>query len=110
MRLTPLEERIAKLIEPTLAGLGYDLVCVQETGEGIQVIAENPATGGLGMDDCAKISRAVGAVLDVEDPIERSYRLEVSSPGIDRLLIRLKDYETHLGLEAKIEMEIRSNC
>jgi ribosome maturation factor RimP len=105
MRLSPLEERIAKLIEPTLAGLGYSLVCVQENGEGIQIFAENPLTGALGMEDCTKISRAVGAVLDVEDPIERAYRLEVSSPGVDRLLIKEKDYADHLGLEAKVELE-----
>lgn len=106
MRLTPLEERITKLIEPTVTGLGYNLVCVQETGEGIQIMAENPATGRLGVDDCTKLSRAIGAVLDVEDPIERAYRLEISSPGIDRLLVREQDYASHLGLEAKIELDM----
>lgn len=105
MRLTPLEERITAMIAPAITGLGYDLVCVQENGEGVQVIAENPATGTLSVEDCTKITRAVGAVLDVEDPIERAYRLEVSSPGIDRLLVRTRDYEAHIGLEAKIELE-----
>ena len=109
MRLTPLEERITKLIEPTVAGLGYTLVCVQETGEGIQIMAEDPATGLLGMDDCTKLNRAIGAILDVEDPIERAYRLEVSSPGIDRLLMKEKDYTDHLGLEAKIELDFPLN-
>lgn len=109
MRLSPLEERITKLIEPTVTGLGYNLVCVQETGEGIQITAENPSTGMLGMEDCAKLNRAIGAVMDVEDPIERAYRLEVSSPGIDRLLVREKDYTDHLGLEAKIELEAPLN-
>lgn len=109
MRLSPLEERITKLIEPTVTGLGYNLVCVQETGEGIQITAENPSTGMLGMEDCAKLNRAIGAVMDVEDPIERAYRLEVSSPGIDRLLVREKDYTDHMGLEAKIELEAPLN-
>lgn len=97
------------MIEPTVRGLGYDLLCVQETGEGIQITAENPSTGMLGMEDCAKLNRAIGAVMDVEDPIERAYRLEVSSPGIDRLLVREKDYTDHIGLEAKIELEAPLN-
>lgn len=66
-------------------------------------MAEDPATGRLGIDDCTKISKAVAALLDVEDPISGKYVLEVSGPGIDRLLIREKDFETYKGFEAKIE-------
>lgn len=109
MRLTPLEERIAGIIEPTITGLGYDLVCVQESGEGggliIQVMAENPRTKLLGMEDCTKINRAIGPILEVEDPIAGAYRLEISSPGIDRLLVREQDFADYVGFEVKIEID-----
>ena len=109
VRLSPLEERITKIIEPTVTGMGLRLYCVQESGESIQVMVEDPNTDSLSMDACAKLSRAIGAVLDVEDPIDRAYRLEVSSPGIDRLLVRGENYEAHIGLEAKIEMDTPIN-
>lgn len=109
MRLTPLEERITGIIEPTITGLGYNLVCVQESGEGggltIQVMAENPQTKLLGMDDCTKINRAISPILEVEDPIAGAYRLEISSPGIDRLLVREQDFADYVGFEVKIEID-----
>ncbi|HEY8190236.1 MAG TPA: ribosome maturation factor RimP [Micavibrio sp.] len=108
MRLSPLEERIAALIEPTVAGMGYDLVCVQESGENgytIQVMAENPKTRALGMEDCTALSRAIAAIMDVEDPVAGAYRLEVSSPGIDRLLVREEDYADYIGMDVKIEID-----
>lgn len=109
MRLSPLEERITKIIAPTVTGLGYDLVCVQESGEGgshtIQIMVEDPKTKRLGMEDCTKLNRAIGAVLDVEDPIAGAYRLEISSPGIDRLLVRLEDFADYIGFDVKIEIE-----
>ncbi|MEZ5832661.1 MAG: ribosome maturation factor RimP [Dongiaceae bacterium] len=101
-----LAERIAKLISPAVEAMGFDLVRVQLSGSQrptLQVMAE-PASGrAMSVDDCAEISRAISAVLDVEDPIAGSYSLEVSSPGIDRPLTRPKDYERFLGHEAKIE-------
>src|SRR5262245_21600371 len=101
-----LAERIAELITPAIEAMGFELVRVQVSGSQrptLQVMAE-PASGrAMSVDDCAEISRAISAVLDVEDPISGSYSLEVSSPGIDRPLTRPKDYERFLGHEAKVE-------
>ena len=101
-----LAERIAKLITPTLDALGFELVRVQLSGSQrptLQVMAE-PASGRvMSVEDCAAVSRAISALLDVEDPIAGTYSLEVSSPGIDRPLTRTKDYERFMGHEAKIE-------
>jgi ribosome maturation factor RimP len=109
MRLSPLEERITKIIEPVVTGMGYNLFCVQQSGEGgsfvLQVMAEDPKTKILGVEDCRVLSRAIGAVLDVEDPISGEYRLEVSSPGIDRLLMKIEHYEEYKGLEVKLEID-----
>jgi len=92
---------------PVIADLGFAPVHINITGEStsqnVQIMAEDPKTGRLGVDDCAKISRAVAAVLDVEDPINGAYRLEISSPGIDRPLTRLQDFENYTGYDAKIE-------
>lgn len=107
MRLSPLEEKIKKIIEPVITDLGFRLVQLRITGESaasaLQVMAEDPATRRLGVDDCAKISRAISAVMDVEDPIKGAYRLEVSSPGIDRILTSEKDFEDFSGFEVKLE-------
>ena len=101
-----LAERIAKLITPAIEAMGFDLVRVQVSGSQrptLQIMAE-PSNGRvMSVDDCAEVSRAISAVLDVEDPIAGAYSLEVSSPGIDRPLTRPKDYERFLGHEAKIE-------
>lgn len=101
-----LAERIANLITPTLESMGFELVRVQLSGSQrptLQVMAE-PANGRvMSVEDCAEVSRAISALLDVEDPISGTYSLEVSSPGIDRPLTRLKDYERFLGHEAKVE-------
>ena len=101
-----LAERIAKLIAPTIEALGYELVRVQLSGSQrptLQIMAE-PASGrAMSVDDCAEISRAISALLDVEDPIAGTYSLEVSSPGIDRPLTKAKDYERFVGHEAKVE-------
>jgi len=110
MRLSPLEERITRIIEPVVSGLGFDLYCVQQAGGDehgmiIQVMAENPKTKVLGVEECTAISRAVGAVMDVEDPIQGAYRLEVSSPGIDRLLMKPEHYEEYKGFEVKAEID-----
>lgn len=109
MRQTPLELKITNIVEPVVRDLGYALVLVKIVGEGgataVQIMAENPETKTLPIDACASISRAISAVLDVEDPIKGRYNLEVSSPGIDRPLIRLQDFETYKGFEARIESD-----
>lgn len=103
---TPFNE-VAQLIEPALRDLGFELVQVRLTGgtrRTLQVMAE-PAEQGRQMtvDDCAEISHAISAVLDVADPIPGAYALEVSSPGIDRPLVRPQDFVRFAGLEAKVE-------
>ncbi|MDG1471346.1 ribosome maturation factor RimP [Pseudosulfitobacter sp. SM2401] len=100
-----IDQRLAQIITPVIEDLGYELVRVRlMTGKNaiLQVMADKPE-GGIEVDDCAKISNEVGAVLDVEDPIAEEYALEVSSPGIDRPLTRMKDFENFEGYEAKIE-------
>ncbi|MCB1839672.1 MAG: ribosome maturation factor RimP [Alphaproteobacteria bacterium] len=108
MKRTPLEEKLTKLMEPVIADLGFDLVLVSVIGEGgtktVQVLAQDPQTRNLGIEDAAKISRSLSAVLDVEDPVVGKYRLEVSSPGIDRPLIKPEDFEHYTGFEAKLEI------
>ena len=97
---------IGRLVESSLDGMGYELVRVRVTGGGqptLQIMAERKDRQDMTVEDCAKISRNVSVVLDVEDPISESYTLEVSSPGIDRPLVRLEDYKRFSGFEAKIE-------
>lgn len=99
--------RIAEIIGPSLQAMGYSLVRVQVTGSArrtVQVMAERQDEAAMTVDDCADISRTVSALLDVEDPIEGSYQLEVSSPGIDRPLVAARDYERFAGFEARIEV------
>ncbi len=107
MKQTPLEQKITQIAAPVIADLGFELIWVRIVGEGnsqnVQIMAEDPITKRLGVDDCARLSKAVAAVLDVEDPISGAYRLELSSPGIDRLLVREKDFEDYSGFEAKLE-------
>lgn len=102
-----MDRRLAEIITPVIEDMGYELVRVRlMTGKNatLQVMADKPS-GGIEVDDCAKISTAIGAVLDVEDPIVDEYALEVSSPGIDRPLTRLKDFANFEGYEAKIETD-----
>lgn len=103
---TGLEKRIAAIVEPVANGLGYSLVRVkvtQENGCTLQIMAEDE-NGRFAITDCEALSKDVSPVLDVEDPIDREYHLEVSSPGIDRPLVRARDYRTYLGHEAKVEL------
>jgi len=100
-----IDRRMAEIITPVIEDLGFELVRVRlMSGKSttLQIMADK-AGGGIEVDDCAEISNAVSAVLDVEDPILDAYALEVSSPGIDRPLTRLKDFENFEGYEAKIE-------
>ena len=98
---------IAGLVEPVLEGLGFRLVRVQVSGrdgQTVQVMAER-ADGTLSIDECEAISRELSPLLDAFDPIPGSYRLEVSSPGIDRPLVRASDFEAWQGYEAKVELK-----
>jgi ribosome maturation factor RimP len=108
MESTDAAARVERIIAPTLDDMGYEVVRVQLSGgrqhSRLQVMAERADQQGMTVDDCAEISRAVSALLDVEDPIAGSYDLEVSSPGIDRPLTRAHDFERFAGQEAKIEM------
>lgn len=100
-----MDRRLADIVGPVIEGMGFELVRLRLMGgqtKTLQIMAERPE-GGIEVDDCAEISTAVSAVLDVEDPIDENYTLEVSSPGIDRPLTRLKDFDTWSGYEAKIE-------
>jgi len=103
-----LAARVAAIAEPVLHDLGYRLVRVRisgMTGCTVQVMAERP-DGTMTIDDCEAVSRVLSPVLDVADPVDRAYRLEISSPGIDRPLVRRSDFDRHAGHLAKIEMEI----
>ncbi len=103
-----LAARVSAVAEPVLQGMGYRLVRIKVSGEAgttVQVMAERP-DGSMNIDDCEAVSRALSPVLDVADPIDRAYRLEISSPGIDRPLVRRSDFERHLGHVAKIEMAV----
>ena len=99
---------IARLVEPTLQGMGYELVRVQLGGGSgrptLQIMAERIDRRPMTVEDCAEISRNVSALLDVEDPLQGAYLLEISSPGIDRPLIRPQDYERFAGFEARLEL------
>lgn len=101
----PMDRRIADIITPTVEGMGFGLVRVRLMSgkkSTLQIMAERP-DGTMEVDDCADLSRALSAVLDVEDPIEAEYALEVSSPGIDRPLTRPVDFERWDGWIAKLE-------
>ena len=98
---------IYRMIAPALAALGYDVVRILLSGKQVltlQIMIERHDGVGLTVDDCAEASRAVSALLDVEDPISGHYTLEVSSPGIDRPLTRRRDFERFRGLEATVEL------
>src|SRR3954451_16084818 len=100
--------RVAAIATPVLTGMGYRLVRVRISGTSgctVQIMAERP-DGSMPIEDCEAASRALSPVFDAEDPIESEYRLEMSSPGIDRPLVRRSDFERHAGHEAKIEMTV----
>jgi ribosome maturation factor RimP len=105
-------DAITGLIEPEARALGFDLVRVRWFGGDdptLQIMAERPATGQLNVDDCAALSRAISTVFDAleeagRDPIPEAYRLEVSSPGIDRPLTRIKDYAGWIGHDARVTL------
>src|SRR5215213_10228482 len=103
---TGVAARVAAIVEPVLADLGFRLVRAKVSGLNgctVQIMAERP-DGTMTVEGCERISRALSPVLDVEDPIDRAYNLEVSSPGIDRPLVRRVDFERATGHEVKLEM------
>jgi ribosome maturation factor RimP len=100
-----MDRRMSEILTPVIEGMGFEVVRIRLMGgmaKTLQIMVERP-DGGIEVDECALISTAISAVLDVEDPLEDAYALEVSSPGIDRPLTRLKDFETWEGYEARLE-------
>jgi ribosome maturation factor RimP len=106
IRETGLETRIARIVEPVANDMGFALVRVKVTAENgctLQIMAEDE-NGRFTIDDCEALSKDLSPILDVEDPIDREYHLEVSSPGIDRPLVRARDFKRYVGHEARIEL------
>ena len=104
--IAPIERRVADIVRPLVEKMGFVLVRLRYGGatrKTLQIMAERP-DGSMEVEDCAEISRAVSAALDVDDPLDGSYSLEVSSPGIDRPLTRLSDFEAFAGKRAKIQL------
>jgi ribosome maturation factor RimP len=105
---TGIAARIAHIATPVLQGLGYRLVRVKlgaQHGTNVQIMAERP-DGTMSIEDCEAASQALSPVLDLEDPVAQEYRLEMSSPGIDRLLVRLSDFRRAVGHEARLELAV----
>jgi len=106
-----LPARVATIAEPVLEQLGYRLVRVKiSAAEGctLQIMAERP-DGSMTVEDCEAVSRALSPVFDVNEPIDKAYRLEISSPGIDRPLVRKSDFDRYTGYLVKIEMDVPVN-
>lgn len=110
---TTIEAQLAKMIEPLLNAEGYDLVQLSIQGEGkgriLQILTEDPKTFTIDLESCARLSRTIGTHLEVEDILKGAYRLEISSPGIDRPLTRPVDYERYTGFEATITTHVPIN-
>ena len=105
---TGVAARVAAIVEPAVADLGYRLVRIKVSatnGCTLQIMAERP-DGTMTVADCEAVSRAVSPLLDLEEPISQAYHLEVSSPGIDRPLVRVGDFERWAGHEAKVELSL----
>ena len=101
--------QVTELIEPTLHDMGFELVRVLMSGgqrPTLQVMVERSDRGPVTLDQCAEVSHAISALLDVADPLPGAYRLEVTSPGLDRPLVRRADYERFAGFEARLETEL----
>ncbi len=110
--MKPLAEKIEEIIAPTVKDMGFDLIQVKmldgRKAQTLQIMAERP-DGSMTLDDCAAISRQLSAILDVEDVMPGEYRLEISSPGIDRPLVKLTDYPKYVGHTVKIETVLPIN-
>ena len=103
-----MKEKLLGLLEPVVAALGYELIEVEWSSAGrsslVRVYIDRTDGGGIGLDDCERVSRSIGAVLDAADPIGTEYRLEVSSPGFDRPLRTAEHFARFAGSEARIEL------
>jgi ribosome maturation factor RimP len=103
------DARLLELLDPVAEASGYEIVRLRLMGGAerrrLQVMAERSVDGDMNVEDCARLSRILSEVLDAADPISGEYVLEVSSPGVDRPLTRLKDFEAYEGLEARIELD-----
>jgi len=103
------DRRLLELLDPVAEAAGYEIVRLRlmggEHARRLQIMAERPSDGDMNVEDCARLSRAISEVMDAADPINGEYTLEVSSPGVDRPLTRLKDFETFEGYEARIELD-----
>lgn len=107
---TPEDRQLLELLDPVAEAAGYEIVRLRlmggsKTGRTLQIMAERASDGDMVVEDCAILSRALSEVLDAADPVAGDYRLEVSSPGVDRPLTRLKDFEAYEGFEAKLELD-----
>jgi ribosome maturation factor RimP len=106
--MASLAERVESRITLTIESMGYDIVRVEITGKEplvLQIMVERQDEKQLDVEDCASVSRAISALMDVDDPIDDAYTLEVSSPGLDRPLVRPQDFDRFAGYEAKVEAE-----
>jgi len=107
---TPEDRKLLDLLDPVAEAAGFEIVRLRlmggsKTGRTLQVMAERALDGQMNVEGCTTLSRALSEVLDAADPVSGDYRLEVSSPGIDRPLTRLKDFESYAGYEAKLELD-----
>jgi ribosome maturation factor RimP len=102
----PLEQRVMRLLEPTVSALGYELLGVEYVGQGkysrLRLYIDAPA--GIGLEDCEKVSHQASGVLDVDDPLKGQYSLEVSSPGLDRPLFRVEHFARFVGQRVKLRL------
>jgi ribosome maturation factor RimP len=105
MKNTPLEHKLVRIVEPVLKDMGFNLVLLEFKGGVLQILAEDPRSGNLSLDDCTAINKMLSPLLEVEDPIPGAYTLEISSPGIDRPLMKAGDFAKYAGYEAKVELD-----
>jgi len=108
--MTILREKLQQLLEPVIESLGYELVLLEYAPSHdplLRIYIDSP--GGINLDDCERVSREVSAVMDVEDPIKSNYRLEVSSPGMDRPLVKPAHFERFLGQKIKVQLLVPVN-
>ncbi len=102
------DRRLLELLEPVAEAAGYEIVRIRLMSGAVrrlQIMAEDPATHDFTIEQCTRLSRAISQVMDAADPVSGEYTLEVSSPGVDRPLTRLKDFETYEGLEVRLELD-----
>lgn len=105
MKNTPLEHKLIAISEPVIKDLGFHLVLLEFKSGVLQILAEDPKTGNLSLDDCTTINKMLSPLLEVEDPIPGAYTLEISSPGIDRPLMSIEDFKKYEGFDAKVELD-----